>query len=147
MKLHNKRKFTQDEDHTIKNLAQIYGTNNWKVIAKQFPDRNARQLRERWRYYLNPQLNKNSFTPEEDNIIIEGRKQYGNSWKTISEKLLPNRTDISIRNRFRQIEKEGFEQKELKIDFFDFKFSGLDQDLFPLQNEQFHFLFQEESNQ
>jgi hypothetical protein len=144
MKLHNKRKFTPDEDHAIIILVQRYGTDNWKQIAKEFTDRNARQLRERWRFYLNPQLNKNPFTPEEDKMIVDGMKQYGNSWKTISENLLPNRTDLSIRNRFRQIQREGIKQKEKneqKINFSDFKFDDLDEDLFFVQNEQFSYFF------
>jgi hypothetical protein len=140
MKIHNKRKFSPEEDHAIKMFVEIYGNDNWKIIAKEFPDRNARQLRERWRFYLDPQLNKNPFTPEEDKIIIDGQNQFGNFWKTISENLLPNRTDISIRNRFRQIQKEEFEHKKQKIDFFDFKFEGLDEDLFSIQSKLFYFL-------
>jgi myb proto-oncogene protein len=137
MKLHNKHKFTRDEDRAINILVEIYGSNNWKIIAKDFPDRTARQLRERWKFYLNSQLNKNPFTSEEDQIIIDGQKQYGNSWKTISEKLLPNRTDLSIRNRFRQITKESVKPRESSLHLFDLKLDDLEQSGLSFQNKQF----------
>jgi hypothetical protein len=136
MKIHSKCKFSHEEDHLLIHLVQIYGENNWKEIAKEFPARSARQLRERWRFYLNPNLDKNPFTSEEDQIIIEGQKQFGNSWKTISQLLLPNRTDIAIRNRFRQIQKE---QKPIQNEFFHFQFDGLDLDFLPGKDKLFSF--------
>jgi hypothetical protein len=117
-------------------LVQIYGDNNWKTISKEFPARSARQLRERWRFYLNPNLNRNPFTSEEDKIIVEGQKQYGNSWKTISQILLPNRTDIAIRNRFRQIQKD---QKSNQNELFHFQFDGFDLDFLPDKEKLFSF--------
>jgi hypothetical protein len=69
-------------------LTELYGISNWKLIAKEFPTRSARQLSERRRFYLNSQLDKNPFISEEDKIIVEGQKLFGNSWETISEILL-----------------------------------------------------------
>jgi hypothetical protein len=100
------------------------------MIAKEFPTRSARQLRERWRFYLNPQLDKNPFTSEEDKIIVEGQKLFGNSWKTIPEILLQIRTDIAIRSRFCQLNKESIEDESIQIDFFNFQFNGANEDFF-----------------
>jgi phenylpyruvate tautomerase PptA (4-oxalocrotonate tautomerase family) len=47
IKLHNKHKFTPDEDNTISILVERYETDNWKLIAKEFSDRSVRQLREK----------------------------------------------------------------------------------------------------
>jgi myb proto-oncogene protein len=140
MKIHSKCKFSQQEDQLLFHLVQIDGENNWKIIANQFPDRSARQIRERWRFYLNPNLDMNPFTLEEDKIVIEAQKQFGNSWKTISQLLLPNRTDIAIRNRFRQLNKEPTEDKYIQVDFFHFQFDGAHEDFIHGQYELFPFL-------
>jgi hypothetical protein len=136
MRTHNKCKFSQEEDQLLIRLVKIFGENNWNSISKEFPARSARQLRERWRFYLNPNLDRNPFTSEEDEIIIEGQKQFGNSWKTISQILLPNRTDIAIRNRFRQIQKE---QKTKQNEFFHFQFDGFDLNFLPDKDKLFLF--------
>jgi hypothetical protein len=140
MKFHNKCKFSEAEDQLLVKLVELNGTDNWKLIASEFPFRSIRQLRERWRVYLSPCFNKGPFTPEEDQIIIEGQSKFGNSWKNFSQFLLPNRTDIAIRNRFRQIKKDGVERRICQIDFFNFKFDELDEDFLQEQNEFFSFL-------
>jgi hypothetical protein len=59
MKLHKKRKFSSDEDRKLLILVEKIGTMNWEEIARSFPDRTRRQLRERYKFYLDPTINKN----------------------------------------------------------------------------------------
>jgi myb proto-oncogene protein len=113
MKNHNKCRFTLNEDQKLVQLVSLFGVNQWKEIAALFPDRSARQLRERWIYYLDPQFDKKPFSEEEDRILIEGHIRFGNRWKKISTELIPNRTDISLRNRFHQIQKGKTVQREI----------------------------------
>lgn len=56
-------------------------------------------LRERWLYYLNPNLNHANWTKEEDEMIMKLRNEYGPKWMLIS-KYFPNRTDAMIKNRY-----------------------------------------------
>jgi hypothetical protein len=98
-----KRKFSPDEDKKLLELVKAFGTSDWITIKQYFKDRTTRQLKDRWRLYLDPQINQEIWTNEEDQLLIEKQKQFGNSWKAIQQEYFPSRTDRSIRNRFVKI--------------------------------------------
>lgn len=52
-------------------------------------------MRERFVNKLNPEINKEPFSSEEDLIIVEGFKSFGSKWCKIS-KLLKGRPVFSI---------------------------------------------------
>jgi hypothetical protein len=56
-------------------------------------------------------------------------KKYDNSWGKNLQQFLPNRSDNENRNRFKQIQTEKISRKEPTLNFFDFRFNGLDDDL------------------
>ena len=47
-------------------------------------------LARRWHNHLNPNIRKDSWTPEEDRMILAAHIKYGNQWSYIA-KLLPGR--------------------------------------------------------
>jgi myb proto-oncogene protein len=118
MKAKSKSKFSPSEDELIKALVAKFGTHSWINIKRYFSNRTTRQLRERWKFYLNPTINQSSWTKEEDELLPKGQKIYGNCWKVISQHFLPNRTRIAIRNRFNQLLK----QNESEFKSFEFCF-------------------------
>ena len=100
-----KQKFSVEEDQKLINIVKTYGENNWEKIAKLMPNRNHRQCRDRWNFYLNPNLNKGEWTNEEIDILKKQHKSFGNKWKKMSY-FLPGRSTVEIRNKAIKITKE-----------------------------------------
>jgi hypothetical protein len=96
---HVKHKFTADEDERLTDIVTRYGESNWKNIAAQLGGRTCRQCRERWKNYLDPNLNKDPWTAAEDELLIAQYAALGSQWSLIA-KHFPFRTDVACKNRW-----------------------------------------------
>jgi hypothetical protein len=65
-------------------------------------DRAPRQCHERWLHYLSPGITTVPWTHEEELIIEEKVKEYGQQWKFM-ERYLPGRRDSHIKNHYKVI--------------------------------------------
>lgn len=97
-------KFTEEEDQKLIQIVKTFGTHDWKKVANHLKTRNARQCRERWNNYINPDLNESEWTVEEDNLLIKLQKEYGTAWNKIA-KFFDKRSDNALRNRWMRLKR------------------------------------------
>ncbi|EAY06501.1 Myb-like DNA-binding domain containing protein [Trichomonas vaginalis G3] len=94
-----KAKWTPDEDKLLIDSVKRNGMSNWSLVAKEVPGRTGKQCRERWTNQLCPDLNKDNWTPQEDQILLKQQQINGNFWAKIA-KFLPGRSPNAIKNRW-----------------------------------------------
>jgi hypothetical protein len=97
-------KFTADEDQALIDAVVANGQSNWHRIARLFAGRTARQCKERWTYYLSPDLNHAPFTPDEDRLLVTKQLELGPKWVFIAT-FFHNRTDAMLKNRWQQLQR------------------------------------------
>ncbi|KAL8227538.1 hypothetical protein R6Q57_015122 [Mikania cordata] len=91
--------WSQEEDDILRDQISIHGTDNWAIVASKFKDKTTRQCRRRWFTYLNSDFKKGGWTQEEDMLLCEAQKIFGNRWTEIA-KVVSGRTDNAVKNRF-----------------------------------------------
>lgn len=91
--------FSAEEDMLLVSLVSKFGTSQWKLIAEFLPNRTTRQCRERYRYYLDPNLNYAPWTSDEDELLLKKYNELGPRWSAISA-LFKNRTHVNVKNHF-----------------------------------------------
>ncbi|KAF3444725.1 hypothetical protein FNV43_RR14418 [Rhamnella rubrinervis] len=90
--------WTPQEDAKILAYVSKYGIGNWTLVPKKAGlNRCGKSCRLRWTNYLRPDLKHDSFTPQEEDLIINLHQAIGSRWSLIA-KQLPGRTDNDVKN-------------------------------------------------
>ena len=110
-----RQRSTSKEDSELLNLVEKYGQ-NWILISSLMKNRNKKQAKERFFYFLSPELNKGSWK-EEDILLLKKVNEYGKKWQ-ILRNFFPQRSNTSIKNRYaflnrKSILKEAFQEQKI----------------------------------
>jgi hypothetical protein len=98
--------FTPEEDERLRQLIAKHGDGDWGHIASKMPKRDRRQCRERWVHYLSPHVRNGPWMPDEENRLQQKVAELGHRWTSI-QAAFPGRTDINIKNHWKQMKKWG----------------------------------------
>ena len=90
--------WTKEEDQGVIDCIEA-GIGKWSEVADRIPGRIGKQCRERWFNHLDPSLKKGGWTEEEDAVLVESQKRWGNAWTKIA-KVLDGRSENAVKNRF-----------------------------------------------
>lgn len=107
-KTSNRKYFTAEEDIKLLELIKKYNF-DWKKISNEMNNRTVRQCKDRYHHYLSPDIYREKWTHDEDNLLLSTVEAQGKKWK-LFENIFTGRTEIDIRNRYnilmRRINKE-----------------------------------------
>ncbi|KAF9017628.1 hypothetical protein BDZ89DRAFT_993743 [Hymenopellis radicata] len=91
-----------DEDERLVKAIERYGT-RWSMVASLVGTRNSDQCAKRWTDTLNPSIDRTSWTPESDAMLISAVNEHGKLWTKIVKTYFPGRTGLSAKNRYNSI--------------------------------------------
>lgn len=74
---------------------------NWTGIASKLPGWTGKQIRARWVNFLDPAINHDPFSREDDLLLWRGHKEIGNRWVEISDKIFHSTRSVNhLKNRW-----------------------------------------------
>ncbi|KAE9392974.1 hypothetical protein BT96DRAFT_887577 [Gymnopus androsaceus JB14] len=90
--------WSPEEDEKLLNAIQKHGP-KWTIVSTIVQTRNSDQCAKRWKDTLNPAIDRTSWTPAEDEKLIEAVRVHGNVWSKIVKMNFPERTGLAAKNR------------------------------------------------
>ncbi|RMJ04967.1 hypothetical protein CDV36_014364 [Fusarium kuroshium] len=93
-----RQRWSSNEDNTLKKLVQAWDPPDWNRIAQKIGPMTARQCRERYKNFLDPNLNKKEITQEEGATIDRLVEEMGKNWADVARRLGGRRTGNAVKN-------------------------------------------------
>ena len=101
--------WTREEDQSLMDLinqmVSVMGNINqvdWTWVSQNVPGRSVKQCRERWHLNLDPSINRNPWSAEEDRLLLCLVEQFGSAWAKVS-KAIDGRTENSVKTRHQSL--------------------------------------------
>jgi myb proto-oncogene protein len=83
----------------------------WQAAAHAVPGRTGKQCRERWLRMLDPRINHEPFSPEEEEVFERLLQIHGHRWSKIAN-AMPGRTDNQVKTLERKLKRRACRNKE-----------------------------------
>ncbi|TFK27932.1 hypothetical protein FA15DRAFT_665943 [Coprinopsis marcescibilis] len=94
--------WSPEEDERLVKGIERYGT-RWSLVASVVQSRNSDQCAKRWTDTLNPAIDRTTWTPEGDELLLRAVEEHGKVWTKIVKTYFPGRTGLSAKNRYNSI--------------------------------------------
>ncbi len=98
--------FSCEEDEALLELVKAETVIEWPKISKMLGTKTARQCRDRYQNYLDPRLNHNEWSEEEDSLLLSLYSSYGAKWTQISHRI-EGRSLNSVHNRWNVLKRRA----------------------------------------
>ncbi|KAF8896031.1 hypothetical protein BD779DRAFT_1493546 [Infundibulicybe gibba] len=98
-----------DEDEKLVKGIERYGT-RWSLVASIVQTRNSDQCAKRWTDTLNPAIDRTTWSPEADELLLRAVNDHGKVWTKIVKTYFPGRTGLSAKNRYNSITRFNTDQ-------------------------------------
>lgn len=90
--------WSPEEDSQLIDLVAKYGS-RWAKIADEMPGKERRQIRNRYLNALQPGINFEEWTEEEERRLDLLQKEFKNKWCEIAKRM-PGRTENQVKNKY-----------------------------------------------
>lgn len=94
-----KGRWSPAEDNRLLASIRIHGANKWKLVAQDVQTRSGDQCWKRWNDSLDPALNHQPWTLEEDQRLEASVEAMGRTWSKIAAEYLNGRSGLACKNR------------------------------------------------
>ncbi|KAF3772637.1 Transcription factor [Nymphaea thermarum] len=97
----------------LRRLVDQFGLRKWSHIVQMLKGRVGKQCRERWHNHLRPNIKKDTWTEEEERLLIAAHSEIGKKWAEIAKRL-SGRTENSIKNHWNATKRRQLSKKRAK---------------------------------
>lgn len=111
-KTYKKGRWTKEEDNRLISLIKQFG-NNWILFSKIIRNRTTKQIRVRYKEYIDNKLNKEPFSKSEDENLLFLYFSTNKNWK-IMKLNFPNRSFCRLKRRIKILLRQNSQNNQQK---------------------------------